>query len=158
LADTLSANSSSKIARQLTDVTVEHITSLILSSQLTTCSQIKTTWNSLLEQTATKPNSSPLSFVNYLAHLNCPMAGDSNFTKINTLNSLKTSPYPYLSNGVVPRCFLGPFVVALMDLPPRAPTVINKIINDCIVLFLQHVQRLYHFSKIQLSTANLIRI
>jgi hypothetical protein len=27
-----------------------------------------------------------------------------------------------------------------------------------IALFLRHVQRLYHFSKIQLSTANLIRI
>jgi hypothetical protein len=45
----------------------------------------------------------------------------------------------------------------LTDLPPCAPTVINKIINDCIVLFLRHVQRLYHFSKIQLSTANLMR-
>ena len=28
---------------------------------------------------------------------------------------------------------------------------------DCIVLFLRHIQRLYHFSKIQLTTANLIR-
>jgi len=27
----------------------------------------------------------------------------------------------------------------------------------CIVLFLRHVQRLYHFSNIQLSTADLIR-
>jgi hypothetical protein len=34
---------------------------------------------------------------------------------------------------------------------------INKIINHCIVLFFRHVQRLYHFSKIQLSTMNLIR-
>jgi len=33
--------------------------------------------------------------------------------------------------------------------------VINKI-NYCIVLFLRHVQWLHHFSKIQLSTANLI--
>jgi len=31
-------------------------------------------------------------------------------------------------------------------------------INYCIVLFLWHVQQLYHFSKIQLSTTNLIRI
>ena len=31
----------------------------------------------------------------------------------------------------------------------------DKIINYCI--FLRHVQRLYHFSKIQLSTENLIR-
>jgi len=30
-------------------------------------------------------------------------------------------------------------------------------INYCIVLFLWHVRQLYHFSKIQLSTANLIR-
>jgi hypothetical protein len=29
-------------------------------------------------------------------------------------------------------------------------------INYCIVLFLRHIQRLYHFSKIQLSTTNLI--
>ena len=35
--------------------------------------------------------------------------------------------------------------------------IINKIINYCIVLFLLHVQQLYHFSKIQLTTANLIR-
>jgi hypothetical protein len=103
-------------------------------------------------------NSSPQSFVNYLAHLNCPTAGDSNFIKINTLNSRRNPAYPKLLTGVVPRRFLGPFVVALTDLPPRAPTVINKIVNDCIVLFLRHVQRLYHFSKIQLSTANLIRI
>jgi len=33
---------------------------------------------------------------------------------------------------------------------------INKIINYCIVLFLRHIQQLYHFSKIQLSTMNLI--
>jgi hypothetical protein len=79
--------------------------------------------------------SSPLSFMNYLAHLNCPTAGDSNFIKINTLNSLKNPAYPQLSTGVVPRRFLGPFVVALTDLPSRAPTVINKIINYCIVLY-----------------------
>ena len=30
--------------------------------------------------------------------------------------------------------------------------------NYCIVLFLRHVQRLYHFSKIKLTTAILIRI
>jgi hypothetical protein len=45
--------------------------------------------NLLLEQTLAEPNSSSLSFLNYLAHLNCPTAGDSNFTKINMLNSLK---------------------------------------------------------------------
>jgi len=33
----------------------------------------------------------------------------------------------------------------------------NKIINYFIVLLLRHVQRLYHFSKTQLTTANLIR-
>jgi hypothetical protein len=31
-------------------------------------------------------------------------------------------------------------------------------INYCIVLFLWHIQQLYHFSKIQLSTANAIRM
>ena len=36
--------------------------------------------------------------------------------------------------------------------------IINKIINYFIVLFLRHVQQLYHFYKIQLTTANLIRI
>jgi len=37
--------------------------------------------------------------------------------------------------------------------------IINNKQNNklFIVLFLQHVQRLYHFSKIQLMTANLIR-
>jgi hypothetical protein len=44
--------------------------------------------------------------------------------------------------------------VALTDLPPRAPTVINKIINDCTVLFLRHVQWLYHFSKIYKSNTH----
>jgi len=34
----------------------------------------------------------------------------------------------------------------------------NKIIKYYIVLFLRHVQRLYHFSKMQLPTANLIRM
>ena len=34
----------------------------------------------------------------------------------------------------------------------------NEILNYCIVIKACTVQRLYHFSKIQLSTANLIRI
>jgi hypothetical protein len=131
---------------------------LVSKFQLTTHSKIKTTQNSLLEQTATIPNSSPLSFLNYLAHLSCPTAGHSNFTKINTLNSLKNPLIHSYQLGIVSRRFLVPFVVALVDLPPRAPTVRNKIINDCIVLFLRHEQWLYHFSKIQLSTVNLIRI
>jgi len=35
--------------------------------------------------------------------------------------------------------------------------IINKIINYCIVMFLRYVQWFNHFSKMQLSTANLIR-
>jgi hypothetical protein len=73
---------------------LELLTSPTLSSQLYTCSHIKTTQYSLREQTATKPNSSPLSFVNYLAHINCPMAGDSNFIKINVLKSRRNPVYP----------------------------------------------------------------
>jgi GTP:adenosylcobinamide-phosphate guanylyltransferase len=75
------------------------------------------------------------------------------------LNSLKNPAYPYLSTGVIPRRFLSPFVVALTDLPPRAPKVINKIINYCIGLYcivLTACTVAASFAKIQLSTMNLI--
>jgi hypothetical protein len=66
---------------------LELLTSATLYSQLYTRSHIKTTRYSLRDQTETKLNSSLLIFVNYLAHLNCPTAGDSNFIKINTLET-----------------------------------------------------------------------
>jgi hypothetical protein len=63
-----------------------------------------------------------------------PYGGDSNFTKINTLNSLKNPAFHSYQLGIIPMHFLVPFIVASADLPPHAPTVINKIMNYCVVL------------------------
>jgi len=60
-----------------------------------TRSHIKTTRYSLREQTATKPNSSPHKLRELPGSSNLPKAGDSNFIKINTLNSRKKLIHSY---------------------------------------------------------------